>query len=141
MPKRTRNFGNVADLFGMPRLNLALLKGAITASIKGSPLSRDQVADAVSLYIGRPVTASMVNDWCAPAKPHLPRLDEIAAIVFVTRSPDLLDAMARAVGLRVLTRRQADRFELVEVEDEIAALEHRAAELRGRVAGRRGGAA
>lgn len=130
MPKVDPVFGKQADLFGFPRFDSAAFTAALSAQVKGSVLSRDQIADACRAFLGRRVTASMVNDWCSPAKPHEPRLSEVVALTAVTRRTDLVDAVARVAGSRVITPAEAEMLELVELEEARGDIDRRIQALR-----------
>jgi len=90
-----------------------LVRGVVTASIKHSGLSREQIADAMSDLLGITVTARMLTAFTAESK-ELHRWPGAwdRAFCSATRNNDLLKCRAEAAGLLVIG---ADEIKLLEL--------------------------
>jgi hypothetical protein len=121
------------DLFGAPAYSPAPLKVAIKEAIRAGKKSVDQVADLISGYLGRKISADEVYSWTGPAKQdRMPRADELEALTWATRSPLPLGALGRPTGLAVITRADAELLTIAQLEEQRDALEQEIAQRRGR---------
>lgn len=137
MPKSKEKIGQ-EELFDVPILDVTPIKQAIATSMRGLSLSREQVADRMTLYLGKRITKSQINDWCTPSKPaHLPRADELLALVFATGRPDIPDAIAQVAKFRVIDRKDAELLEIARLEEEETIIQEKLAQMRAFRRGRK----
>jgi hypothetical protein len=72
---------------------------ALTADIRSCPLSRPQIADLVSIDVGRRVTKANIDAWTAASKPeHRIPADVVVSICRITGSHKAIEVLAGSVG-------------------------------------------
>lgn len=111
----------------------------IAASLKrahDAGLSREQVAEAMSTWLGRPVSRGTLDTWASPARTanRIP-LDAFAALIDATGDHDLLGWLPGTHGYVVVPERYADLIELHLIEEREADLARRKAALTARYKG------
>jgi hypothetical protein len=85
---------------------------SLAAALRPCPFSRDQVADLISIELGRRVTKANIDAWTAPSKPeHRSPADAGVAICRVTGCLEPLRVMAREIQV-VLVSTAEDRAAL-----------------------------
>lgn len=77
------------------------IKQALAQDIKDFPLSRAQIADALTRGAGWKITASQVDHWVAATNPHRFPASLLGLWVRITGSRRALEAQARVCGLIV----------------------------------------
>ncbi len=137
--RATSNQQQSLDLFGAPSYDPAPLKAAIKAAIRASGKSYDQVADLMSGYLARKISADEIYTWTGPSKENrMPRSDELEALTWATRSPLALGALGRPSGMAVITRDDAQLLAIAALDEQRAAIDEELATLRAaRKAGRK----
>ena len=130
--KRKRTDGSRQDSFNfIPIFDPKVIKRGLRVAIKASPLSRQQIVDRASVFLGKQITGAQLDAWTADSKPdHLPRIDAFAALVFATGQPDALDAVAAFAGLAVIGQADQQLLEIAKLEEERDAIEQRLALLK-----------
>jgi len=90
-----------------------LVRNAIAVTLKRSTLSREQIAEAMSLILGQRVTEKMLNSYSAPSM-QANRFPAAWQRAFCRAADDdlLLRCCAELAGFRLLTPEEADLLEL-----------------------------
>lgn len=101
-------------------------------------LGRQQVAELMSAYLGRTVTADMLNHWSSEANEdrRIP-LDAFAGLIHATGADDLLGFLPSLFGFVAVKERYAALIELHELEEQETRLASRKAALQGQMRARR----
>ena len=101
-------------------------------------VSRQQVADSMSAYLGRGVTVDMLNHWSSEANEdrRIP-LDAFAALIHATGADELLGFLPGLFGYVAVKERYAALIELHELEEQENRLAARKAALQGQMRARR----
>jgi hypothetical protein len=88
----------------------------ITRAIHQHPSKkRAQVAEEMSVLVGREITERMLDSWCAETKElHRFPLAFAAAFCQVTNNFDLIDLIVRKAGVRIMRADQAPLLDLAE---------------------------
>jgi hypothetical protein len=96
------------------------LRAAISADIKGCPLSRDQVAARMSDLTGQQITTDMLNSWTAESKDHhrFP-CQFLPAFVIATGGRRAFECLSSRSGLFALPGPEALRAEIQRLDEEI----------------------
>jgi len=98
----------------------ARLRAAVSADIKASPLSRAQIAAAMSDLVGEHITEQMLNSWTAEAKKrHRFPAAYLPAFVIATKGRRAFGTLSEASGLFALPGPEALRAEIQKIEEEI----------------------
>lgn len=110
-----------ADVRGPLDLVIARL---ISSALKKSGRKREEIANNMSAFLGRPVSKDMLDAWASGAKAtnRIP-LDAFVALIDATGDHDLLGWMPQQHGFLVVPARYGDLIELhllEEQENEIA---------------------
>jgi hypothetical protein len=81
-------------------------------------LSRDQVAELMSGYLQREISAAQLNHWASEANDdrRIP-LDAFAALIHATGADQLLGFLPNLFGFVAVPARYADLIELHEIEE------------------------
>ena len=101
------------------------LKKTIRAAIKGSPLSRHQIAGEMSHLLGESITKEQIDSWTRESdeingRPwrHIPA-EYLPAFCAVTRCNEPLQVMGRVAGVFVLPGPEALRAEIQKLDEQI----------------------
>ncbi|MFG1207044.1 hypothetical protein [Xanthobacter flavus] len=115
------------------RLVSAALKRAAEAK-----KSREQIAEDMSAFLGRPVSKATLDTWSSPARSsnRIP-LDAFAALIEATGDHDLLGFLPAQHGYVVVPEKYADLIELHLIEEKEAEIARRKAALTARYKGGR----
>lgn len=125
MSKRLKNPDQI-PLLAVPSVDVGPFKAALVSAIKSCPLSREQIADRMSLILGKGLSVHEINTWTAQSKDrHLPRADELIAFVQVTGRPEPLAAIAAEARLTVIGPEDAQLLEIARLEEEKARINDR----------------
>ncbi len=110
----------------------------ISTAIKKSERSREDIAQHVSAYLGRPVSKDTLDAWASPAKANnrIP-LDAFVALIDATGDHDLLGWLPAQHGYVVVPARYADLIELHLLEEREAEIARRKAAVQARYRGGR----
>ena len=99
------------------------LRAAISADIKGCPLSRYQIAARISELVGREVTAAMLNNWTAEShENHNFPCQFLPAFVVATGGRRAFECLSRRAGLFALPGPEALRSEIHRLDEQIELL-------------------
>lgn len=112
---------------------------AISAALTDCRLSRENVATAMSAFLGKPVSLPMLNRYASQAaEEHAISMTRFIALLHVTRDRRLLEMIAETMGWAVVERRHLPLIELAAVQEKTDELRRQADALR-REARARGG--
>ena len=107
------------------------LRASIRAAIKGSPLSRHQIAGEMSHLLGETITKEMIDSWTRESDEvngrvgrHIPA-EYLPAFCTVVRDNEPLMVMGRVAGVFVLPGPEALRAEIQKLDEEILAAKAR----------------
>ncbi len=119
--------GQLAFQFWQPSA-LAELEKRLAAAIdrglqRRKDMSRDQVADLLSLWLHRKVNRGHIDNWLAPSKENyrIPA-DVIVALCQILNTDEPLQVLAAALGGRALFGPDLARADLAHLEDQRARL-------------------
>ena len=134
---------DVTDRFDDIRVRAASLSSriclGISAALKDCGESRTQVAQAMSDYLGEPVTKNMLDAYASPAREdHVIPLTRFIALLHATRDRRLMELVAESLGWAVIDRRHLPMIELAAITEHQRELAGRADALRRKA--RMGGA-
>jgi hypothetical protein len=91
----------------------ALIRGVLGESIQRCSKSRAQIADEMSVLVGREVTERQLNNYTAQSREQFRWPAELTrAFCFVTGDDRLLRALPEAAGLRVIAGTEGDLLDL-----------------------------
>lgn len=94
---------------------------AISATIKGCPRSRYEIAARMSELIGQEITKTTLDSWTAESKDgHRFPAIFLSAFCEATGSSEPLKILGRLVGVFVMPGPEALRAEIQKLEEEIA---------------------
>jgi hypothetical protein len=86
-----------------------IVRDALLQDLKGSNLSRAEVAAELSRMTGRDISQAMIDAYVTPTKQnHRFPAELLPAWVYVLQSTRVLAALCRQVGLSVATREDQD---------------------------------
>lgn len=123
------------DLVAQARAFGPALKDALTADLSASPRSREQVADAMSLLLGRPVSLFMLDAWTAQTKEgHRFPAEYLPAFAQAAEQIGAVELLAHACGGRLVVPGEVAR-RLAQVEAERKRLADEEKVLRALVEG------
>lgn len=106
-------------MFSVPTINVKPFKDALKDALRACPLSRDQVADRMSMILGKKITIHEINTWTAQSKEaHLPRTDELIAFHQVVGRPEPINAIAAEAGLTVIDQADARILKIAKLKRE-----------------------
>lgn len=78
-----------------------LVRQALNRAIKANPMGRDQIAERLSVLVGRKITKAMLDTFTGAGRPNRLPAELLPALTAVL-GPVLLDEIARVAGCRVL---------------------------------------
>ncbi|WP_170328536.1 hypothetical protein [Ruegeria arenilitoris] len=85
---------------------------AVSRALKASDLSREQIADAMSEYLGEEFSKNMLDVYASEAREsHRITLERFVALIHVTNQHGLLGFVAEQFGLVVVPERYSDLIE------------------------------
>lgn len=112
---------------------------AIAAALSDCKLSRDDIAQRMSEFLGERVSKAMLDAYASQAREdHAISLPRFLALVHVTQDRRLLELIAEMFGWAVIERRHLPLIELAAVQDRVDELKRNADALRRQA--KRGGA-
>jgi hypothetical protein len=107
------------------------LRAAVCKSIKGSSLSRTEIAEQVSKQSGVYITKHSLDAFTSLTKPgHRFPAAIIPAFCEITNDLSTLKLLAQSLGCMVLTAKEKAYIELIKLEREREKLEARCSELK-----------
>ncbi|MEX0366691.1 MAG: hypothetical protein AB3N22_11520 [Ruegeria sp.] len=96
---------------------------AVSRALKASDLSREQIAGAMSDYLGEEISKNMLDAYASEAREsHRITLERFVALIHVTEQHGLLGFVAEHFGLIVVPERYSDLIELHFIEEQERAL-------------------
>jgi len=107
------------------------LRASLRQAIKGSPLSRHQIAGEMSHLLGETITKEQIDSWTResdemngrPAR-HIPA-EYLPAFCMVTRDNSPIEVMGEVAGAFVLPGAEALRAEIQKLDEQIKAAQAR----------------
>lgn len=123
----------------------ALVSKAVAAALKDSPLSRDEIAEAMGAFLGEPVKKSSLDGYASETRDdHAISVVRLMALVHATGDVRLLQMLAEPFGHVVVDAKHKEAIEEVidldrkdQIEEYLGSLTQRIEARRRR---RRGGA-
>lgn len=101
---------------------------ALSQAMANSSLSREEIASAMTEYLGELVTKNMLDAYASQAREeHRISLERFIALVEVTGATGLLGFVAEAFGMVVVPAKYADLIELHFIDEQLQTLEARRA--------------
>lgn len=99
---------------------------AVSHALKATALSRDEVAQGMSEYLGESVTKNMLDAYASQARTdHRITLERFMALIEVTGKQGLIGFVAEEFGLIAVPARYRDLIELHFIEEQQKRLEQR----------------
>ena len=96
---------------------------AVSRSLKASGMSREQIAEAMTEYLGEEVSKNMLDAYASEAREsHRITLERFVALINVTGQHGLLGFVAEQFDLVVVPERYSDLIELHFIEEQERAL-------------------
>lgn len=91
----------------------SLIRTVLAQVMKESSKSREQIADEMSVLLGRQISVGMLNKRSVASHPtHAFPLSQVRAFCIVTDDWRLLSVIAERLGLRVIDQEEAELLEL-----------------------------
>lgn len=98
--------------------------------------TREQIAAAMSDFLGQTVSENMLDCYASPARrDHKITLERFIALIDATGCYELLGFICEFSGFVAVPARYAEVIQLWQTEERLAELERHRAALRGRVGG------
>ncbi len=137
-PPRVAVGYDAQDMRGPLDLVIARLVSSALHRATEQGQSREQIAAAMSDYLGRAVSKTTLDAWSSPARStnRIP-LDAFVALVEATGDHDLLGWLPGQHGYVVVPQRYGDLIELQLIEEKEAEMARRKAALTARYKGGR----
>ncbi len=93
--------------FDKESVKAATIKGkwamAISQALKDYAMSREEVAEKMSLYLGEEVKASMLNAYASQGRDtHIINLSRLEALIYVTQDRRLINLLADILDCRAV---------------------------------------
>jgi hypothetical protein len=105
---------------------------------KGRDIKRSQIAQAMSDYLGRPISEDMLNKWASEAADsNRITLDAFVALIDATGAHDLVSLVVSGFGLVAVPERYSDLIELHLIEEHERDVVSKRQALEARVRARR----
>ncbi len=128
--------GYSADVIGRGRLDAKiarLISHALRDAREEQGLSREAVAQQISDFLGRKVSADMLYKWTSESsEDHRIPLDAFIALVHATQAKELLGFVPGEFGLTVIENEYAELIEERLLEDHIEEMQARRQVLAAR---------
>lgn len=117
---------------------IARLVGRALRGAKDNDTGRKQIAQAMSAYLGRAVSGSILDKWASEASTeHRIPLDAFIALVHATGETDLLGFLPSLFGYAVVPEKYREIVELHLIEEHEAEITARKQALHARLRSRR----
>ncbi len=133
--------GYSADVIGRGRLDgkiARLISHALRDAREDTGLSREEVAQRISDFLGREVSATTLYKWTSEgSEGHRIPLDAFIALVHATGAKELLGFVPSEFGLTVIENEYAELIEERLLEDHIEEMQARKQVLAARRKARR----
>ena len=114
----------------------AQLARAVSVSLSECGMSRKDVAERMSAFLGEKVSEAMLNAYASGARAdHNISLQRFVALMHVTRDRRLLEHLAGMLGWAVIERRMLPMIELAALHEGEARLKRRKDALRRQMGG------
>jgi len=111
---------------------------AISLALKECPLSREEVAERMSDWLGEAVSRNMLDAYASEAREnHQINLPRLAALVHATEDWRLLGLLPEMFGFAVMPREYEEIIELWRLEEAEKEIERRKAALAAKWRARR----
>ena len=111
----------------------ARVSKAVSLAMKESSRTRDEIAEAMGAYLGRPVSKAMLDAWASESRDsHNISTVNLVALIQATGDHRLLGMLADLFGLAVIPERYVGAVEEALANDKIRELEERAKLARRR---------
>lgn len=109
---------------------------AISAAMKDSELTRDEIARRMSEFLDEDVTLNVLNQYASEASEHSIPAHRLSALAFALDRADLLNLLTNPLGCEVVETRWLPAIEdaqlAVEIEEKRARQQHVRKKWRGR---------
>lgn len=109
------------------------MKAAAALDIAGCPRSRQEIAERLSLALGRRITVAIVDAVVAQSHPHRMPADWVPAWVSITGSSRLLGLVCAGTGYCVADQLERDLAAYARAVLQREKADHEARELRARL--------
>lgn len=117
---------------------IARLLSRALRDAKDAGLSRADIAQRMSEFLGRPVQVTSLDKWASEAaEEHRIPLEAFVALIHATEQYDLLGFPPSLFGFAVVPGRYVDLIELQMLQDHEAEVAARKSALQAKVRGRR----
>ncbi len=129
--------------FEEERVRAATINGriclAVSAALKDCAMSRDEVAQRMSAYLGERVSVAMLNSYASQGREdHTISMTRFVALLHVTRDRRLLEMIAEPFGWAAIDRKYLPLIDLAAINERQEELRQQANVLRRQA--RNGGA-
>ncbi len=133
--------GYSADVIGRGALDnkiARLISHALRDAREDKGLTREGVASGMSAYLGRTVSAAMLNKWSSEgSEDHRVPLDAFIALIAVTDVKNLLGFVPGEFGMTVIDNEYAELIEAQLLDDHMEEMQARQQVLKSRRKARR----
>ncbi len=103
---------------------------AVAATLNDSDMSRDEIAEQMSAYLGKTVTKVALDAYASPAREtHNLTFERAVALLHATRDPRLFGSILRRYGFAVVEERYLGAVEEAMIEAEKEELARKQTEL------------
>lgn len=107
------------------------LSRAIAATLKDCTLPREEIAERMGAYLGRPLSVNALNAYASQAREdHVISVVRFAALLHATQDRRLLEMLAELFGWAVIERRFLTLIDLAAVQEKQDELRRQADALR-----------
>jgi hypothetical protein len=108
-----------------------LVSRAVSAALRGTSLSRDEIAKRMGDFLGATVSVNILNRYASPeSEEHAISLVRFIALLHATRDRRLLELLAEPMGWTVIERKYLPMIELASVRERQLELKQHADALR-----------
>jgi hypothetical protein len=95
-----------------------LVSRGVSAALKGTPLSREEIAKRMGEYLGCSVGVNILNRYASPeSEEHAISMVRFIALLHATRDRRLLEMIAEMMGWTVIERKYLPMIELAAVRE------------------------
>lgn len=109
----------------------ASIARAVAATLRDAPVSREDIAQRMSAYLGDRVSKAMLDAYASEARQeHQIPVTRLVALMHATGDRRLLQLLAEPLGWAVIERRHLPLIELAAVQERQEELRRRADTLR-----------
>ena len=121
-------------LFGLDlsRSEVIMAK-ALTKAIRSCPYSRDQVADMLTLMLGRKITVHVLNNITSTTKPHHADWNLVKGLCAITGDPNPIKIMIAGLGHQLVKKEDVPIFEMHKLMLERKRIDEQMEALEGQI--------